>query len=590
MAETVYNSKNTLTVGAVSFTSVSAPTITASGTPSAAANVLTVIGSSTTGNVMQFSNSAGGNFILTSAGRIGIGTAAPSQQLHIGSGNVYVQATTASVTTGVYAAVATNSSIAASSTDGITWTQRTMPTSAAWWPVTVNPNTGVFVAIADQTSIAASSTDGITWTQRTMSSSNFWRGVTVNPTTGVFVAVSGGGGTIAASSTNGITWTDRTIIGGDYNTVTVNPTTGVFVAISWGGQVAASSTDGITWTQRNLPSVAQWNCIAVNSSTGVFVAIAFGQTIAASSTNGTTWTARTLPSAGWRSVTCNPTTGIFAAVADGPTTIAASSTDGITWTQRAMPVSASWRSVTVSTTTGVFSAVATSSSIAASSTDGITWTQQTLPVSTNWYGVTAGSATTTIQTAGYLGLGTATPAYQLDLSLDSARKLTTTTWLTGSDSRIKTDVESANLQTCYDVVKSVDLKYFKWNFPEGIVPDDRHSLGFIAQEVKSVFPNAVSASNSYGYEDFLSLNVDQIDKALFGAVKYLSAKVEALEQSLATASVPEDPEPVVEVVEVPEPVVEAVEAPETASVPEVPEPVVEAPETASVPEAPDPLF
>jgi hypothetical protein len=157
-----------------------------------------------------------------------------------------------------------------------------------------------------------------------------------------------------------------------------------------------------------------------------------------------------------------------------------------------------------------------------------------LPASANWTACTVGAVSATFTTSGALNIGVASPAgYQLDLSTDGARKLTTTTWLTGSDQRIKTDVESANLQTCYDVVKSVDLKYFKWNFPAAIVPDDKHSLGFIAQEVKSVFPNAVSASNSYGYSDFLSLNVDQIKKALFGAVKHLAAKVEALEQSRA---------------------------------------------------------
>jgi hypothetical protein len=152
-------------------------------------------------------------------------------------------------------------------------------------------------------------------------------------------------------------------------------------------------------------------------------------------------------------------------------------------------------------------------------------------------------------TSGFIGLGVASPSYQLDLSTDGARKLTTTTWLTGSDARIKSHIESANLQTCYETVKSVDLKYFKWNFPaeSNVVPDDKHSLGFVAQEVKQVFPNAVSESNSYGYEDFLSLNVDQIDKALFGAVKHLSAKVEALEQSLATATA--NAEPVQEVTE-----------------------------------------
>ena len=81
--ETLYNSKDTTTVGAFTYTSLSAPTITASGTPSAAANVLTVIGSSTTGNVVQFSNTAGGTFIMTNAGRIGIGKTNPVYPLDI---------------------------------------------------------------------------------------------------------------------------------------------------------------------------------------------------------------------------------------------------------------------------------------------------------------------------------------------------------------------------------------------------------------------------------------------------------------------------------------------------------------------------
>jgi hypothetical protein len=154
------------------------------------------------------------------------------------------------------------------------------------------------------------------------------------------------------------------------------------------------------------------------------------------------------------------------------------------------------------------------------------------------------------------------PSYQLDLSTDGARKLTTTTWLTGSDERIKKDIESANLQMCYDVVNTLDLKYFKWNFPEGVVPDDKHSLGFIAQDVKEIFPNAVSESNSYGFTDFLSLNVDQINKALFGAVKYLAAKVEALEQGRAAVSepAPEVPEEPTEAAE-PEPGVTVTEEP-----------------------------
>jgi len=62
---------------------VAASASTFSATPAASANVLTVIGSSTTGNVVQFSNTAGGTFIMTNAGRIGINTVSPSYTLDV---------------------------------------------------------------------------------------------------------------------------------------------------------------------------------------------------------------------------------------------------------------------------------------------------------------------------------------------------------------------------------------------------------------------------------------------------------------------------------------------------------------------------
>jgi hypothetical protein len=148
------------------------------------------------------------------------------------------------------------------------------------------------------------------------------------------------------------------------------------------------------------------------------------------------------------------------------------------------------------------------------------------------------SGTFVMTNAGRIGLGLTAPTVQLDLSTDGARKLTTTAWTTGSDQRIKTDIQLANLHMCYDVVKTIDLKYFKWNFPSdsNISVDDKHSLGFIAQDVKAVFPNAVYESDSYGFSDFLNLNTDQIIKAMYGALRQTMSDKEDLEQSLATAT------------------------------------------------------
>ena len=128
-----------------------------------------------------------------------------------------------------------------------------------------------------------------------------------------------------------------------------------------------------------------------------------------------------------------------------------------------------------------------------------------------------------------LGLGTTGPTVQLDLTTDGARKLTTTTWATGSDSRVKKNVVNADLRICYDTVMGLSLKRFTWDdtyYPE---VDDRNAIGFIAQEVKEVFPNAVSLSEELGFSDFHTLNVDQIYKTMFGAIQYLVEKIKSAE-------------------------------------------------------------
>jgi hypothetical protein len=128
-----------------------------------------------------------------------------------------------------------------------------------------------------------------------------------------------------------------------------------------------------------------------------------------------------------------------------------------------------------------------------------------------------------------IGIGKANAGYQLDLSTDGARKLTNTTWTTGSDQRIKTNIEDANLDICYSNIKQINLKRFKWDSNIIGQVEDESMLGFIAQEVKDVFPKSVKIISDYGFEDFHNLNTDQLIKSLFGAVKKLMFKVESLE-------------------------------------------------------------
>ena len=112
---------------------------------------------------------------------------------------------------------------------------------------------------------------------------------------------------------------------------------------------------------------------------------------------------------------------------------------------------------------------------------------------------------------GKVGLGMIPTTYELDLSTYLARKLTTTTWSTASDERVKTNIETANLVRCAEIVDTLDLKYFEWKKQT----DDQHSLGWIAQEVQTVFPKSVTPDS----EGLLMLNSDQLIKVLYGALK-----------------------------------------------------------------------
>jgi hypothetical protein len=113
-----------------------------------------------------------------------------------------------------------------------------------------------------------------------------------------------------------------------------------------------------------------------------------------------------------------------------------------------------------------------------------------------------------------------------------------------SDARIKTDIVDADLERCYEIVKAVPLKHF--GFRPGVYTDeqiqDKHSLGWIAQDVQQVFARAVSVKpftmhtpqpdgtvQDEVIEDCLDLNSGQMIAALYGCVQALMAKVEALE-------------------------------------------------------------
>jgi len=255
---------------------------------------------------------------------------------------------------GTFVAIADNfmygGNAVATSTDGIVWTNRILPSLAYWQSVTYGD--GRFVVIAGGyygSNKVATSTDGITWTVGTMSETKSWYSVTYG--NGMYVAVAKNSSTMA-TSLDGITWTARNTmpVFSFFDSVVYGNNIFVAVAntVSSGGIAGATSSDGITWTARTLPSTNGW-WSSITFGNGLFVAVdAWNNAVSvATSPDGIIWTARNLPSAQWTGVVFG--SDLYVAVArssnDNVIRLAATSIDGLNWTAEPMPIISYWCSI-----------------------------------------------------------------------------------------------------------------------------------------------------------------------------------------------------------------------------------------------------
>jgi len=132
---------------------------------------------------------------------------------------------------------------------------------------------------------------------------------------------------------------------------------------------------------------------------------------------------------------------------------------------------------------------------------------------------------------GYVGIGTTSPEYNLDVrgniysSTGGYTGSTLTTWTVLSDRRIKENIVKASYEKCLDNVKNIEL--YNFNFKDNCVnTNDKHQLGFIAQEVREVYPKAINVITNEKIEELLTLNTTQIKYTLYGSVKCLIQKLE----------------------------------------------------------------
>lgn len=109
-----------------------------------------------------------------------------------------------------------------------------------------------------------------------------------------------------------------------------------------------------------------------------------------------------------------------------------------------------------------------------------------------------------------------------------------TAWIQYSDQRIKENIVDADLSRCYNDIKAVPLRRFQYisSFYNAVEGYDRHVLGFVAQEVSSLIPKTAIVTESFGYSNLNLFNIDQLNMALYGAVKKTIADKEVLESTV----------------------------------------------------------
>ena len=135
---------------------------------------------------------------------------------------------------------------------------------------------------------------------------------------------------------------------------------------------------------------------------------------------------------------------------------------------------------------------------------------------------------------GYLGINTLTPTYSLDIAIGDARKPTGTTWITASDSRVKDHISTVDFQAAIEKISSLRLVSYIWSeeyrASKGLSLE--RTIGFLSQEVETIFPDSVTQLAENGLDDFRSLDMDQIYKAKFAVTQNLISRASTLQMRL----------------------------------------------------------
>jgi hypothetical protein len=126
------------------------------------------------------------------------------------------------------------------------------------------------------------------------------------------------------------------------------------------------------------------------------------------------------------------------------------------------------------------------------------------------------------QSNSYVGINTTTPNYNLDVN-GTAGKTGGGSWSTSSDIRLKNVTGNYNKGLSEITALQPVLFTYKIANPRNL-PSDAEQIGFVAQDVQKVFPEAVTEAED-GYLDF---NIHAINVAVVNALKELKTENDQL--------------------------------------------------------------
>ncbi|MBL7765308.1 MAG: tail fiber domain-containing protein [Chitinophagaceae bacterium] len=130
-----------------------------------------------------------------------------------------------------------------------------------------------------------------------------------------------------------------------------------------------------------------------------------------------------------------------------------------------------------------------------------------------------------ITNAGNIGIGTNVPAFQLELSTNSAAKPASSTWTISSDRRLKT-IDGNYDKGLQEVLQLNTIKYHYKEQNDRKLPYEQQAYGLVAQEVQQVYPEAVQQ----GEDGYLSIDMHPILVSYINAFKEQQTQIELLKK------------------------------------------------------------